>query len=435
MSNWVSRPLIIDHRKCSYQPPNLFFNAAGFPEGAPSPITPMALLYDLAVSLSDLLKNESFPLNERAIFDMQSTMTKWTTTIHEKHPIYSLSDPDLSLDRACPWLPTQRANLRTLALMIKRDPLKAYLHRAPRSLRTPADRALHALAIGASLDVVRAARALFDREFPIFAKFHLVVFCALDAAVYLCSALKHSAAAAAGGGGGGGGRARSGGTAEGDDAVGRKAIVDALADAYAILAALAAHGTETGVKALKILHNFIAALPLLGEEHARFVLPAGVGRGQRVARPPERRKKRVEQVVSEPLIGSFRAGGAVEEESVWVARGLGVESNVRAEGQGESQPGETQPGEIQSGEIHPGEAGPREGRPEASQPVETTLEESLLDEFQQAQPLPGEQPVPLLPGETFNFEISGPEMGDFQAITHYDADSNLQWANIYTSSS
>lgn len=71
------------------------------------------------------------------------------------------------------------------------DFLKPFLTRNRRDKLTERDDDFRKMGIDIALQLLQVSRKLFDHEFPINAKFHLVVFSIFDTATLLCSAIIH----------------------------------------------------------------------------------------------------------------------------------------------------------------------------------------------------------------------------------------------------
>lgn len=111
--------------------------------------------------------------------------------IDELPPIFRLHNPDTSLDAEHPYFVFQRHQLHTVLYVTKLDFLKPFLTRARDDKKTDRDDEFRAMGINLALDVLDVARRLFDHEFPINAKFHMVVFSIFDTSTILCSAIIH----------------------------------------------------------------------------------------------------------------------------------------------------------------------------------------------------------------------------------------------------
>lgn len=111
--------------------------------------------------------------------------------IDELPAIFRLHDPDTSLDAEHPYFIFQRLQLHTVLYVTKLDFLKPFLTRARDDKKTDQDDEFRAMGVKLALDVLEVARRLFDHEFPINAKFHMVVFSIFDTSTILCSAIIH----------------------------------------------------------------------------------------------------------------------------------------------------------------------------------------------------------------------------------------------------
>lgn len=113
------------------------------------------------------------------------------TFVDELPQIFRFHNPDTSLDAEHPYFVFQRHQLHTVLYVTKLDFLKPFLTRAPDDKKTDRDDEFRAMGIDLALDVLTVARRLFDHEFPINAKFHMVVFSIFDTSTILCSAIIH----------------------------------------------------------------------------------------------------------------------------------------------------------------------------------------------------------------------------------------------------
>jgi len=111
--------------------------------------------------------------------------------VDELPAIFRLHDPDTSLDAEHPYFIFQRHQLHTVIYVTKLDFLKPFLTRARDDKKSDRDDDFRRMGIDLALDVLKVARRLFDHEFPINAKFHMVVFSIFDTSTILCSAIIH----------------------------------------------------------------------------------------------------------------------------------------------------------------------------------------------------------------------------------------------------
>jgi hypothetical protein len=111
--------------------------------------------------------------------------------IDELPAIFRIKSPDTSLDEAHPYYVFQRHQLHCVIFLTMMDCLKPYLTRDSRDKMTDHDDEFRRMGIDIALRLLKVARNLFDYEFPINAKFHMVVFAIFDTATLLCSAVIH----------------------------------------------------------------------------------------------------------------------------------------------------------------------------------------------------------------------------------------------------
>jgi hypothetical protein len=111
--------------------------------------------------------------------------------IEELPPIFRFKHPYLSLDTNHPYYVTQRRQLHVVIYMTMFDFLKPYLTRSPRGPKFLHDTKFRNMGIELGLNVLEKSRLLFDHEFPINARFHLVIFSLFDSATVLSSAIIH----------------------------------------------------------------------------------------------------------------------------------------------------------------------------------------------------------------------------------------------------
>ncbi|KAF2457448.1 fungal-specific transcription factor domain-containing protein, partial [Lineolata rhizophorae] len=198
MSTWLSRPLIVDHDSCALQLPSLRLEDSGACPGLPSPFTHMALTCHLAHTLSEKFRNvHAIPPQELAL-QYHKEVEDWFAKLPR---VYSITDPDTRWDKEHLFVVLQRLQLHMIGNMIKLSPFKPYLTgnagafrpylAESRSDTPPDERDILAKGIECCLKLLEASHELFNIEFPINARFHLVIFCIFDCSTLLCSALIH----------------------------------------------------------------------------------------------------------------------------------------------------------------------------------------------------------------------------------------------------
>lgn len=177
MAQWLDRPFLIDHRRCTSKPPNLKMDTDG---DIPSPFTPIFLQYQICAKIA--AKSDEERKNTVSVL---SDVEKWQASTPR---IYRLSDPDTSLDASRPQIRLQRAFFGAMGCMFKMGLLK---HCLTKSELDQVEKSLRPVGIDACLDAMHAARDLYDVLYPDDKKTHILTCCAFETACILTSALAH----------------------------------------------------------------------------------------------------------------------------------------------------------------------------------------------------------------------------------------------------
>jgi hypothetical protein len=190
MGAWLGRPNLIDQKNLSFKLPNLRLDQSNSDPNLLSPFAHMALQASLGRRLNTIMGDAQSvdALTADEILIIEAELDKF---IDELPPIFRLHNPDTSLDAEHPYFVFQRHQLHTVLYVTKLDFLKPFLTRARDDKKTDRDDEFRAMGINLALDVLDVARRLFDHEFPINAKFHMVVFSIFDTSTILCSAIIH----------------------------------------------------------------------------------------------------------------------------------------------------------------------------------------------------------------------------------------------------
>ena len=190
MGAWLGRPNLIDQKNLSFKLPNLRLDQLNSNPNLLSPFAHMALQASLGRRLNTIMGDAQSvdALSADEILTIEAELDKF---IDELPPIFRLHNPDTSLDAEHPYFVFQRHQLHTVLYVTKLDFLKPFLTRARDDKKTDRDDEFRAMGIDLALDVLEVARRLFDHEFPINAKFHMVVFSIFDTSTILCSAIIH----------------------------------------------------------------------------------------------------------------------------------------------------------------------------------------------------------------------------------------------------
>jgi hypothetical protein len=190
MGAWLGRPNLIDQKNLSFRLPNLRLDSSSSEPNLLSPFAHMALQASLGRRLNTIMGDAQSvdALSANEIITIQTELDKF---VDELPAIFRLHDPDTSLDAEHPYFVFQRHQLHTVLYVTKLDFLKPFLTRAREDKKTERDDEFRAMGIDLALDVLTVAGRLFDHEFPINAKFHMVVFSIFDTSTILCSAVIH----------------------------------------------------------------------------------------------------------------------------------------------------------------------------------------------------------------------------------------------------
>ncbi|KAL1655268.1 hypothetical protein SLS61_002154 [Didymella pomorum] len=190
MGAWLGRPNLIDQKNLNFKLPNLRLDSSSSEPNLLSPFAHMALQASLGRRLNTIMGDAQSvdALSASEIITIQAELDKF---VDELPAIFRLHDPDTSLDAEHPYFVFQRHQLHTVLYVTKLDFLKPFLTRAREDKKTERDDDFRAMGIDLALDVLTVAGRLFDHEFPINAKFHMVVFSIFDTSTILCSAIIH----------------------------------------------------------------------------------------------------------------------------------------------------------------------------------------------------------------------------------------------------
>lgn len=190
MGAWLGRPNLIDQKNLNFKLPNLRLDQSSSNPNLLSPFAHMALQASLGRRLNTIMGDaqsvDALPAD--AIITIENELDKFADDLPQ---IFRIHDPDTSLDGEHPYFVFQRHQLHTVLYVTKLDFLKPFLTRARDDKKTDRDDEFRAMGISLALDVLKIARRLFDHEFPINAKFHMVVFSIFDTSTILCSAIIH----------------------------------------------------------------------------------------------------------------------------------------------------------------------------------------------------------------------------------------------------
>jgi hypothetical protein len=189
MSSWLGRPNLIDQKNLTFRFPNLRLDQSNSEPNLLSPFAHMALQADLGRRVAALSDGRSKnDLSAEQVFAIES---ECETFINNLPAIFRVADPDTALDERHPYFVFQRHQIHVVTFVTMLDYLKPYLTRDRQDKITNHDDEFRKMGVNIALRLLQVSRRLFDHEFPINAKFHMVVFSIFDTATILCSAIIH----------------------------------------------------------------------------------------------------------------------------------------------------------------------------------------------------------------------------------------------------
>jgi hypothetical protein len=94
--------------------------------------------------------------------------------------IFKVERPDTSYDEEYPHIVFQRRQLHCVIFATRLDLMKPFLTRDREDKMTEKDDTFREMGVGIALRLLHMAQGLFDHEFPINTKFHLVIFAIFD---------------------------------------------------------------------------------------------------------------------------------------------------------------------------------------------------------------------------------------------------------------
>lgn len=190
MSAWLGRPNLIDQKNLTFKFPNLRLDQSVTEPNLLSPFAHMALQANLGRRVATVVSDAQsvHDLSAKQVLAVQAECEKF---IDELPAIFRVKNPDTSFDEEHPYFVFQRHQLHVVTFVTMLDVLKPFLTRDRRDKMTERDEEFRKMGVNIALRSLRVARNLFDHEFPINAKFHMVVFSIFDTSTILCSAIIH----------------------------------------------------------------------------------------------------------------------------------------------------------------------------------------------------------------------------------------------------
>ncbi|KAJ4985214.1 trascription factor [Stagonosporopsis vannaccii] len=190
MGSWLGRPNLIDRKNLNFKLPKLRLDQPSSDPNILSPFAHMALQADLGRRLNTILSGGQSvdALSPNEILIIEAELDRF---VDDLPPVFRLHDPDTSFDIDHPYFVFQRHQLHTVLYVTKLDFLKPFLTRTREDMKSHREDQLRAIGIDLALDALKVAGRLFHLEFPMHAKFHMVVFSIFDTSTILCSAIIH----------------------------------------------------------------------------------------------------------------------------------------------------------------------------------------------------------------------------------------------------
>ena len=190
MSSWLGRPYLIDQKNLNFKLPNLRLDQSVTEPNLLSPFAHMALQAKLGRRLA-VAKGDAQSVNDMSAKEILAVESECNKFIEELPPVFQIDNPDTSLDEQHPYFVFQRLQMHTIVYVTMLDFLKPFLTRDRHDKKTDLDDEFRKTGVDIALRLLKVSRSLFDHEYPINAKFHMVVFSIFDTATILCSAIVH----------------------------------------------------------------------------------------------------------------------------------------------------------------------------------------------------------------------------------------------------
>ncbi|KAL5371577.1 hypothetical protein DPSP01_014169 [Paraphaeosphaeria sporulosa] len=193
MSAWLGRPHMIDQKGLSFEFPNPRLDQSASEPNVLSPFAHVALQAQVARRIAPLAGNVQ-AVRDLSSDHVPSVLEEIRDFVDELPPVFRIEDPDISLDELHPYYIFQRYQLHLVIYMAMLNPLKSHLTRDPSDTKASQDAKLRKTGVEIALKLLDIARLIFNHDFPINAKDHIVLFCIFDTATTLCSAIIHDVA-------------------------------------------------------------------------------------------------------------------------------------------------------------------------------------------------------------------------------------------------
>jgi hypothetical protein len=179
MASWLGRPNLIDQKNLTFKFPNLRLDESTTAPGLPSPFAHMVLQADLGRRVATIMADAQ-SVSDLTTEQVLAVEADCEDFIQALPPVFGVRHPDTSFDEEHQYIVFQRLQLHCVTFVTMLDLLKPYLTRDRRDRMTEKDDEFRKMGIDIALRLLPVARDLFSHEFPINAKFHMVVFSIFD---------------------------------------------------------------------------------------------------------------------------------------------------------------------------------------------------------------------------------------------------------------
>ncbi|KAJ4163934.1 hypothetical protein LMH87_005633 [Akanthomyces muscarius] len=183
ISALLSRPKLIDRSECMVSLPALTLESY-----SPSPLLFMKLQSEVIGELASRFGSPREVTSPAQIDQYTHVIMSWMQRFPQ---VYSLHNPDTSIDLKHNWVTLHRHYLHTMAYSMLLDPLRAYMARRMTAQSLRDDLRIRDEGIAYTLKLMSHLSHFFEFLYPRDAKFHWALFSIFDTAAVLCSVILH----------------------------------------------------------------------------------------------------------------------------------------------------------------------------------------------------------------------------------------------------
>ncbi|TQV99005.1 Fungal specific transcription factor [Cordyceps javanica] len=183
ISALLSRPKLIDRSECKVSLPALTLESY-----SPSPLLHMKLQSQVIGELASRFGSPREVTSPAQIDQYTRVIIDWMQGFPS---VYSLQNPDTSIDSKYTWVTLHRHYLHTMAYSMLLDPIRAYMARRMTVNSPPNDLRIRDEGITYTMKLMSALSSFFEFLYPRDARFHWALFSIFDTAAVLCSVILH----------------------------------------------------------------------------------------------------------------------------------------------------------------------------------------------------------------------------------------------------